>query len=223
MIIFCRARCPACGQDFLVAVSCTRKGVCPTRNARRMAETAGHVVDQVFPPLPVRQLVLSVPKRLRYFLAGAPGVRIEVASRWEVLCEDWASLSPGPSGRWGAAGKEPAKGDGVSPVTAAVQYETPLVPCLETWARTPRVTACPEVLNVSKARGQSLSVPRHERAGRGASAQTDGPGGSSSAAAPSHIPAGHASALSCRRLTLVLARDQSLNEAAQSPDRPPWP
>ena len=33
-----------------------------------MAETAAHLADQVFPALPVRQWVLSVPKRLRYFL-----------------------------------------------------------------------------------------------------------------------------------------------------------
>jgi hypothetical protein len=33
-----------------------------------MAETAAHLADHVFPPLPVRQWVLSVPKRLRYFL-----------------------------------------------------------------------------------------------------------------------------------------------------------
>jgi hypothetical protein len=33
-----------------------------------MAETAAHLVDHVFPRLPVRQWVLSLPKRLRYFL-----------------------------------------------------------------------------------------------------------------------------------------------------------
>jgi len=33
-----------------------------------MAETAAHLVDHVFPPLPVRQWVLSVPKRLRWYL-----------------------------------------------------------------------------------------------------------------------------------------------------------
>ena len=33
-----------------------------------MAETAAHLVDHVFPPLPVRQWVLSVPKRLRWHL-----------------------------------------------------------------------------------------------------------------------------------------------------------
>jgi hypothetical protein len=33
-----------------------------------MAEVAALLADQVFPALPVRQWVLSVPKRLRYFL-----------------------------------------------------------------------------------------------------------------------------------------------------------
>jgi hypothetical protein len=33
-----------------------------------MVETAAHLTDHVFPKLPVRQWVLSVPKRLRYFM-----------------------------------------------------------------------------------------------------------------------------------------------------------
>ena len=33
-----------------------------------MVETAAHLADHVFPRLPVRQWVLAVPKRLRYFL-----------------------------------------------------------------------------------------------------------------------------------------------------------
>ncbi len=37
-----------------------------------MAETAAHLVDHVFPELPVRQWVLSLPKRLRYFLQREP-------------------------------------------------------------------------------------------------------------------------------------------------------
>jgi len=63
---FARARCPGCGHDFLVAFSCKGRGLCPSCNARRMAETAAHLVDHVIPPLPVRQWVLSVPKRLRW-------------------------------------------------------------------------------------------------------------------------------------------------------------
>jgi hypothetical protein len=33
-----------------------------------MVETAAHLTDYVLPDLPVRQWVLAVPKRLRYFL-----------------------------------------------------------------------------------------------------------------------------------------------------------
>ncbi len=57
---FARARCTGCGYDFLVAFSCKGRGVCPSCNARRMVETAAHLVDHVLPPLPVRQWVLSV-------------------------------------------------------------------------------------------------------------------------------------------------------------------
>ena len=43
-------------------------------NARRMVETAAHLVDRVLPPLPVRQWVLSVPKRIRPFLHHNPAI-----------------------------------------------------------------------------------------------------------------------------------------------------
>ena len=69
---FARARCSECGYDFLVAFSCKGRGACPSCNAKRMAETAAHLVDHVFPHVPVRQWVLSVPKRLRPFLHHRP-------------------------------------------------------------------------------------------------------------------------------------------------------
>ena len=37
-----------------------------------MAETAAHLVDHVFPRVPVRQWVLSLPKRLRLYLHYDP-------------------------------------------------------------------------------------------------------------------------------------------------------
>jgi hypothetical protein len=40
-----------------------------------MVETAAHLTDHVFPRLPVRQWVLSVPKRLRYTLQSDPAVQ----------------------------------------------------------------------------------------------------------------------------------------------------
>jgi hypothetical protein len=69
---FARARCDACGHDFLVAFSRKGCGVCPSCNTRRMVETAAHFSDHVFSKLPVRQWVLWLPKRLRYFLQHDP-------------------------------------------------------------------------------------------------------------------------------------------------------
>ncbi|MDP1901156.1 MAG: transposase zinc-binding domain-containing protein [Rubrivivax sp.] len=56
-----RLRCGDCGHDKLVAFSCKRRGICPSCGARRMAQTAAHLVDHVIPHVPVRQWVLSLP------------------------------------------------------------------------------------------------------------------------------------------------------------------
>ena len=69
-----RVRCTDCGHDRLLAFSCKGRGVCPSCNARRLAEVAAHLSDEVIPHLPVRQWVLSVPKRLRPFLHQSPEV-----------------------------------------------------------------------------------------------------------------------------------------------------
>jgi hypothetical protein len=55
---FARFRCTACGLDRLVAFSCKGRGFCPSCGGRRMAERAAHLVDHVFPDVPVRQWVL---------------------------------------------------------------------------------------------------------------------------------------------------------------------
>jgi len=69
---FGRALCTGCGQGFVIAFSCKGRGVCPSCNGRHMAQTAAHLVDHVIPPVPVRQRVISVPKRLRGMLADRP-------------------------------------------------------------------------------------------------------------------------------------------------------
>ena len=66
---FARFRCDGCGVDRLVAFSCKGRGFCPSCGGRRMTERAAHLVDHVFPDVPVRQWVLSVPHRIRYLLA----------------------------------------------------------------------------------------------------------------------------------------------------------
>jgi Transposase zinc-binding domain len=71
---FARARCDACGHDFLVAFSCKGRGICRSCTTRRMAETAAHLVEHVFPPVPMRQWVVTFPKRLRFFLHRDPAL-----------------------------------------------------------------------------------------------------------------------------------------------------
>ncbi|MGH8503998.1 MAG: transposase zinc-binding domain-containing protein [Gammaproteobacteria bacterium] len=52
---FLRLRCADCAHEKLVAFSCKRRGFCPSCGARRMVETAAHLVDHVIPRVPVRQ------------------------------------------------------------------------------------------------------------------------------------------------------------------------
>ena len=69
---FLRLRCGECGHDRLLAFSCKRRGFCPSCGARRMSQTAAHLVDHVIPLVPVRQWVLSLPIALRLLLAAQP-------------------------------------------------------------------------------------------------------------------------------------------------------
>jgi len=64
-----KVRCEQCGFTRLVAFSCKGRGVCPSCIARRMSDTAAHLLDHVWPEVPTRQWVLSLPVPLRYLLA----------------------------------------------------------------------------------------------------------------------------------------------------------
>ena len=96
---FARAHCGQCGHDFLIAFSCKGRGVCPSCYARRMVATAAHLTDRVLPPLPVRQWVLAVPTRLRYFLhrdAGLQGAALRLFLRAVEQCLRAHSPGSGP-------------------------------------------------------------------------------------------------------------------------------
>lgn len=75
---FLRVRCESCSHEKLVAFSCKRRGFCPSCGARRMAESAAHLVDEVFPRKPYRQWVISFPYQIRFLLAQKPKVMSEV-------------------------------------------------------------------------------------------------------------------------------------------------
>jgi ribosomal protein S27E len=69
---FLRLRCDQCAHEKLVAFSCKRRGFCPSCGARRMVESAAHLVEHVIPHVPVRQWVLSLPIPLRILFATQP-------------------------------------------------------------------------------------------------------------------------------------------------------
>lgn len=69
---FARVRCQTCRDEIVVAFSCKSRGICPSCTARRMADTAAHLVARVLPRAPYRQWVFTVPKPLRLVLARDP-------------------------------------------------------------------------------------------------------------------------------------------------------
>jgi hypothetical protein len=84
---FLRVQCTECHHEHLVAFSwpflripaptalvnpftSLRRGFCPSCGARRMAESAALLVDEVLPEQPIRQWVLSFPFQLRFLFAS---------------------------------------------------------------------------------------------------------------------------------------------------------
>jgi len=69
---FLRVRCDSCQDEKLVAFSCKNRGFCPSCGARRMADSAALLVDDILPLQPMRQWVLSFPFPLRFLFASNP-------------------------------------------------------------------------------------------------------------------------------------------------------
>jgi hypothetical protein len=100
---FLRVQCHSCKHEDLVAFSCKKRGllrascprptgslrlckiapgdfVCPSCGAKRMVEHAALLVDEILPPAPYRQWVLSVPFQLRFLFASKPEVMSKALS-----------------------------------------------------------------------------------------------------------------------------------------------
>src|SRR3989442_7660579 len=75
---FLRLGCDTCPKELLLPFSCKRRGFCPTCAARRMAQTATHLVTRVIPWVPTRQWVVSVPVPLRYWMAASQELTAQV-------------------------------------------------------------------------------------------------------------------------------------------------
>lgn len=65
---FACAHCDSCNRDFVIGFSCKARGICPSCNTRAMTEAAANLIENVIPCVPVRQFVISFPKRIRHYL-----------------------------------------------------------------------------------------------------------------------------------------------------------
>jgi hypothetical protein len=77
---FLRLRCDTCHQELLLPFSCKRRGFCPSCAARRMVQTAAHLVACVIPWVPTRQWVVAVPIPLRYWMAASQDLTATVST-----------------------------------------------------------------------------------------------------------------------------------------------
>jgi len=62
---FARVRCDACAYEYLLALSCKARYFCPSCHAKRLALWTLWLEETLLAPVPHRQVVLTIPKRLR--------------------------------------------------------------------------------------------------------------------------------------------------------------
>ena len=64
---FARIRCPDCAEERLVMFSCRTRGFCPSCHAKRLEEWGEWMRETILLDVPHRQVVFTIPKRLRLF------------------------------------------------------------------------------------------------------------------------------------------------------------
>ena len=103
---FLRLRCGECDHDKLLAFSCKRRGFCPSCGARRMSQTAAHLVDHVIRHgdgagarsrhfRPSQAHLGRCPGPLNVLCPGRPGLLRRLARRGRVGGPDGAARQKG--------------------------------------------------------------------------------------------------------------------------------
>ena len=75
---FLRLQCQGCHHEKLIALSCKKRGFCPSCGTKRMIETSALLMNHVIPKVAVRQWVLSFPFALRYLLVSDPKIMAKI-------------------------------------------------------------------------------------------------------------------------------------------------
>jgi hypothetical protein len=85
---FARIRCPDCATEYLLAFSCKGRGLCPSCGAKRAAEFAAFLQDEVVADIGHAQWVFTVPKLLRpYFMHHRELLGPLCAAAWQTVRE----------------------------------------------------------------------------------------------------------------------------------------
>ena len=102
---FARARCGECGHDFFVAFSCKLRCICPSCHTKRELLWAVWAAEELLEDVPHRQVVLTIPKRLRvYFrydrtlMGDLAGCAWRALRLWVLACFDDETAVPGAVG-----------------------------------------------------------------------------------------------------------------------------
>ncbi len=64
---FARVRCPDCRHEMFVPFSCRQRCLCPSCHQKRTLLAADTIAHNICEPVPHRQLVFTIPKRLRIY------------------------------------------------------------------------------------------------------------------------------------------------------------
>jgi len=109
---FARVRCGECGHDFFVAFSCKLRCLCPSCHTKRELIWAEWAAGELLEDVPHRQVVLTIPKRLRPFfrydrrlLGDLAGCAWRALRLWVLACCDDDGAVPGAVGVIQTAGE----------------------------------------------------------------------------------------------------------------------
>jgi len=96
---FARVRCPNCHDEFFVAFSCRQRSACPSCSQKRALLLAHRLKNEVLAPVPHRQWVFTIPKRLRIFFRYDRSLLGKLCrAAWETVREVYALEIDGDCG-----------------------------------------------------------------------------------------------------------------------------
>ncbi len=85
---FARVRCPDCRHEMFVPFSCQQRCLCPSCHQKRTLLAAETIANNICQAVPHRQLVFTIPKRLRIYCRHDRGLLGQLAqAAWSTVAE----------------------------------------------------------------------------------------------------------------------------------------